>query len=240
MVPWELLDRATVPGSQGELRLYKRGEEFSIRLERIELMNSRRHGSEAALAELACARVANHGRPRVLIGGLGMGYTAAAALRELRADGQLVVAELVPAVVEWNRGPLADLAGRPLENEQVTVREIDVAQILKTERTAYDAILLDVDNGPEGLTRKGNDWLYSQAGLNAAYSALRPEGVLAVWSASPDRAFVRRLRETGFEVEEVQVRSQGPRRGARHTIWLGGRRPRPYECPARRSRARLP
>jgi spermidine synthase len=224
MVPWELLDTAPVPGGQGELRLYRRGAEFSIRLDRCELMNSRMHGSEDALAELACARVAGRRRPQVLIGGLGMGYTTAAALQRLPADGQVVVAELVPAVVRWNRGPLADLAGRPIENERVTVREVDIAQILKTERGAYDAILLDVDNGPEGLTRKGNNWLYAPAGLEAAWTTLRPAGVLAVWSANRDRAFARRLHEAGFEVEEVPVRSRGPGRGTRHIIWLAGRR----------------
>jgi len=223
MVPWEFLDSEIVPGSKGELRLYKRGEEFSIRLDRCELMNSRMHGSEDALAELACARIADRSRPQILIGGLGMGYTTAAALQRLRADGQLVVAELVPAVVKWNRGPLADLAGRPLQDDRVTVREVDVAQILKVERRTYDAILLDVDNGPEGLSRKGNDWLYSRAGLDAAFAALRPAGVLAVWSASADRAFSQRLREAGFEVDEVHVRSHNPGKGARHTIWLAGR-----------------
>lgn len=223
MIPWEFLDSAPVPGSNNELRLYKRGQEFSIRLDRHELMNSRMHGSEDALAELTCAKIADRPRPCILIGGLGMGYTTAAALRRLKTDGQLVVAELVPAVVKWNRGPLADLAGRPLENEQVTVREVDIAQILKTERGAYDAIMLDVDNGPEGLTRKGNDWLYSQAGLAAAFSTLRPAGVLAVWSASPHRAFAQRLREGGFEVEEVPVRARDSRKGARHMIWLARR-----------------
>jgi len=225
MVPWELLDSSPVPGSKGELRLYKRGEEFSIRLNRCELMNSRIHGSEEALAELACARVADRSRPHVLIGGLGMGYTTATALHRLRADGQVVVAELVPAVVKWNRGPLADLAGRPLEDDRVTVREIDIAQILRAEHGIYDAILLDVDNGPKGLTRKGNDWLYSRAGLDAAFATLRPAGVLAVWSAGPDQAFAQRLREAGFGVDEVHLRSRGPRRGTRHTIWLATRRP---------------
>jgi spermidine synthase len=225
MVPWEFLDCSPVPGGEGELRLYKRGEEFSIRLDRCELMNSRMHGSEDALAELACARIADRSHPHVLIGGLGMGYTTAAALHRLRADGQLVVAELVPAVVKWNRGPLSDLAGRPLENDRVTVREVDIAQILKVEYGTYDAILMDVDNGPEGLTRKGNDWLYSRAGLAAALTTLRPGGVLAVWSASPNQAFAQRLREAGFEVDEVRVRSRGPRGGARHTIWLAGRSP---------------
>ncbi|MGA2066694.1 MAG: YciI family protein [Thermoguttaceae bacterium] len=225
MVPWELLDTAPVPGSKGELRLYKRGEEFSIRLDRCELMNSRLHGSEDALAELACARVADRSSPHVLIGGLGMGYTTAAALHRLRADGRLVVAELVPAVVKWNKGPLADLAGRPLQDERVMVREVDVAEILKVEHGSYDAILMDVDNGPEGLTRKGNEWLYSQDGLDAAFTTLRPAGVLAVWSNSPDRAFAERLREAGFDVDEVHVRSRSRRKGPRHTIWLARRSP---------------
>ena len=160
MVPWEFLDSTPVPGGKEELRLYKRGGEFSIRLGRCELMNSRSHGSEDALAELACAKVAERSRPHVLIGGLGMGFTTAAVLRRLAADAKVVIAELVPGVVKWNKGPLADLAGRPLQNDRVTVREVDIAQVLKADRRAYDAILMDVDNGPEGLVRKGNDWLY--------------------------------------------------------------------------------
>jgi spermidine synthase len=223
MIPWEFLDSALVPGSGEELRLYKRGGEFSIRVAGCELMNSRAHGSEAALADLACSRIANRPCPRVLIGGLGMGYTIAATLHRLGADGQVVVAELVPAVVEWNRGILADLAGRPLRDGRVTVREVDIARILQAEHQAYDAILLDVDNGPAGLTRKGNDWLYTRAGLEAAYAALRPAGVLAVWSASPDRAFANRLCRITFEVNEVCVRARGPGRGGRHTIWLAVR-----------------
>jgi len=225
MTPWELLDSSTIPGSDADLRLYKRGEEFSIRLNRCELMNSRLHGSEDALAEFAIARVVNRSSPLLLIGGLGMGYTTAAALHRLKADGRVVVAELAPAVVKWNRGPLAELAGRPLEDNRVTVREVDIAQLLRVERGIYDAILLDVDNGPEGLTRKGNDWLYSPAGLHAAYTALRLAGVFAVWSASPDRAFTQRLRDAGFEVDEICFRSRGPRKGIRHTIWLATRNP---------------
>jgi len=223
MIPWELLDSAQAPESGEELRLYRRGGEFSIRVGGRELMNSRTHGSEDALAELACARIAHRPCPRVLIGGLGMGYTTAAALHRLGADGQVVVAELVTAVVAWNRGPLADLAGRPLQDARVAVREADVAQILRTEQRAYDAVLLDVDNGPAGLTRKSNDWLYARAGLEAAHAALRAAGVLAVWSASPDRAFAKRLRRAGFEVTEVGVRARGPGRGGRHIIWLAVR-----------------
>jgi spermidine synthase len=222
MIPWELLGCAQVPGGGEELRLYKRGGEFSIRVNSRELMNSRAHGSEDALAELACAKIADRHRPRVLIGGLGMGYTTAAALRRLGNGARIVVAELVPSVVEWNRGPLADLAGHPLQDARVTVREADVAQILKDERRAYDAILLDVDNGPEGLILKGNDWLYSPNGLNAAYEALARAGVLAIWSAGPDHAFTKRLRRAGFEVNEVRVRARSGG-GGRHTIWLAVR-----------------
>jgi len=223
MIPWELLDKAPVPGNSKELRLYRRGREFSIRVNGCELMNSRAHGSEDALAELACARIADRPRPRVLIGGLGMGYTLASALRRLGASARVVVAELVPEVVQWNRGPLADLAGHPLQDTRVTVREVDVARILQAEHQAYDAILLDVDNGPDGLSLQSNNWLYSPAGLDAAFAALKPEGVLAVWSASPDRSFTRRLRQAGFAVDEVPVRARGQRGGGRHTIWIAVR-----------------
>jgi spermidine synthase len=224
MIPWKLLDSARVPGGGPELRLYQRGEELSIRIVgRGELMNSRVHGSEDALAELTCARLAGRAHSRVLIGGLGMGFTLAAALRQLGPDAEVVVAELVPAVVEWNRGPLAGAAGHPLEDRRVTVRVADVAQILSKEAQAYDAILLDVDNGPEGLTRRDNDWLYSVNGLGAAFAALRPGGVLAVWSAGPDRDFSERLRRVGFEAEEVRVRARANRKGARHIIWLAAR-----------------
>jgi spermidine synthase len=223
MIPWEIIGSGQVPGSGEELRLYKRGEEFSIRVDSRELMNSRVHSSEDALAELACARVADRPRPRVLIGGLGMGYTLAAALHRLGAEGRVIVAELVPAVVAWNRGPLADLAGHALQDNRVTVREVDVARILEEGHQLYDAILLDVDNGPESLTVKSNTWLYARIGLEAAFAALRPGGVLAVWSAAPNRVFTQRLRRVGFEVDEVGVRARGPRGGRRHTIWMAER-----------------
>ena len=223
MKRWMLLGVALASGDERELRLYRRDEEFSIRAGDRELMNSRLHGSEDALGELACARIADCPRPRVLIGGLGMGYTLRAALHGLSAQGQVIVAELIPEVVAWNRGPLGGLAGHPLRDDRVTVREVDVAGILRAEQCAYDAILLDVDNGPRGLTRKGNDWLYAEGGLSAAFAALRPGGVLAVWSAGPDQAFSDRLRKTGFKVEEVRVRARDARAGARHTIWIAGR-----------------
>jgi spermidine synthase len=223
VTPWILLASAAVPGDGGELRLYRRGDEFSIKLVgRGELMNSRVHGSEDALAEQTCARLLNGIAPQLLIGGLGMGFTLAAALRHLGDQAQVVVAELVPAVVAWNRGPLGKAAGHPLEDPRVSVREGDVAGILKAGQQAFDAILLDVDNGPEGLTRKQNDWLYGMNGLNAAYASLRPQGVLAVWSAGPDPDFVQRLRKVGFEVEELRVRGHGTK-GARHIIWFARR-----------------
>jgi spermidine synthase len=152
-----------------------------------------------------------------------MGYTLSAVLHGLSAQGQVIVAELIPEVVAWNRGPLAILAGHPLRDDRVIVREVDVARILRAEQRAYDAILLDVDNGPKGLTRNGNDWLYGHGGLTAAYAALRPGGILAVWSAGPDHAFSDRLRKTGFKLEQLRVRARGACGGARHTIWIAGR-----------------
>ncbi|HOO38604.1 MAG TPA: hypothetical protein PLV78_09850 [Deltaproteobacteria bacterium] len=223
MIPWELIDSALVPGNPGELRLYRRDGEFSIRVAGVELMNSRVHGSEEALAEIACARIAHRTRPHILIGGLGMGYTMAAALKRLGPESRVDVAELVPQVVEWNRGPLAELTGHALQDKRVRVFETDVGKILLEEHQIYDAILLDVDNGPTGLTRKGNDWLYSSEGIDTAFAALLPGGVLAVWSAGADRAFSRRLRQSGFEVDEVNVRARGNRKGRRHTIWLAMR-----------------
>jgi spermidine synthase len=223
MTPWILLDSAQVPGNGGELCLYQRGDEFSIKVAgHGELMNSRVHGSEDALAEHACARLVDCVKPRLLIGGLGMGFTLAAALQHIGHQARVVVAELVPAVVAWNKGPLGEQAGHPLLDPRVSVREVDVARILPAEQLAYDAILLDVDNGPEGLTRKENDWLYSMNGLNAAYAALRPGGLLAVWSASPDKDFLQRLRKAGFEVDEMRVRARGSK-GARYIIWFARR-----------------
>jgi spermidine synthase len=185
-------------------------------------MNSRVHGSEDALAELSCARLVDNLKPRLLIGGLGMGFTLAAALQHLGKQAEIVVVELIPAVVEWNKGPLGEQAGQPLLDPRVKVVERDVADVLMREQQAYDAILLDVDNGPEGLTRKENDRLYSINGLNKAYMALRPRGVLAVWSAGPDNSFTQRLRKVGFEVDEVRVRARG-KKGARHIIWFARR-----------------
>jgi spermidine synthase len=223
MIHWQLLDSAQVPGAAGDLRLYRRGGEFSIRVDGSELMNSRVHGSEDAMAEFACAGIASLPCPRVLIGGLGMGFTLAAALNRLGAGSRVVVAELVPAVVAWNRGLLGALADHPLDDARVEVQEIDVAQILRAGHQAYDAILLDVDNGPRGLTRKSNNWLYTRAGVDAVFTALRPAGIFALWSASPNRAFTRLLHQAGFAVDEERIRARGPRGGGYHTIWIAGR-----------------
>ena len=223
MIPWTLLDTAEVPGDGGELRLLRRGAEFSIRLGHNELMNSRVRGSEEALAKIAIAKIGEHTRPRILIGGLGMGFTLRAALRVIGPEARVVVAELVPAVVAWNRGWLASVADHSLADARVSIREEDVASLIRSERSAYDAILLDVDNGPEALTRKANDRLYDLDGLGAAYVALRPSGVLAAWSAGPDGNFTRRLRKAGFEVNEVRVRARGASGGARQIIWIAVR-----------------
>lgn len=223
MVPRVLLDTAPVPGG-GELRLIQRGDEYSIVLGANALMNSRMSGSEEALATLALERIDDTDAPAVLIGGLGMGFTLRAALPVLGPKARVVVSELMPAIVTWARGPMAHLHAGSLDDPRVSIVEGDVADILSSASGAWDAILLDVDNGPEGLTRAGNDHLYSDAGLAAARAALRSRGVLAVWSAAPDPAFTRRLGRARFVVEEHEVRARGTRGGPRHLIWLARRR----------------
>ncbi len=223
MIPWTPLDTAAVPDGDGELRLMRRGAEFSIMLGHNELMNSRVRGSEEALATIACERIRDRERPDILIGGLGMGFTLRAALKTLGADARIIVAELMPAVLTWARGPLADLFGSSLTDPRVTVRAADVGHLIRCGRTPFDAILLDVDNGPEGLTRKSNNTLYGVAGLTAARAMLRRGGVLAVWSSGPNPSFTRRLRDTGFDVDEVRVRADGAGRGARHVVWIATR-----------------
>ncbi|MCJ2034153.1 spermidine synthase [Methylobacterium sp. J-068] len=222
MIPWVVLDTAPIPGGADSLRLLQRGSEFSIQLGHNELMNSRLSGSEEALATLTAARLGARRNACWLIGGYGMGFTLRAALDALPPEAGIVLAELVPAVLDWGRGPLAAFSAEALADARVDARVADVAGLIRAGRAAYDAILLDVDNGPDGLTRSANDRLYDASGLAAARAALRPGGVLAVWSAHPDPAFTQRLSRSGFTVEEVGVRA-GRSRGARHTIWLAER-----------------
>jgi spermidine synthase len=220
MIPWTLLGTAEIPGDGGEMRLYQRDTEYSIRVGPYELMNSRVHGSEDALASLVCERLRDRQAVRVLIGGLGMAFTLAAVLEEVDAKSEAVIAELVPEVVAWHRGPLRAVSGATLDDPRVTIREEDVGKIIRASQGIYDAIVLDVDNGPRALTSKQNDWLYGPAGLRAANAALLPGGILAIWSAGPDPAFTRRLQAAGFTAEEVRVRGRGAKGGARYLIWI--------------------
>src|SRR5450755_3219819 len=220
MIPWLQIDSARVPGADVELRLMKRGDEFSMKLGPNELMNSRLSGSEEALATLACRRLEAVVRPHLLIGGLGMGFTLRAALAVLAQEARITVAELVPAVIAWARGPLAALFGDSLDDPRARILNADVIAVIEAHASAFDAILLDVDNGPEGLIRKANDALYDRKGLQAIRRALRPGGVLAVWSSGPNALFSKRLRAAGFDVNEVAVRATAERSGARHVIWF--------------------
>ena len=215
-----MIATAIVPGGE-ELRLFRRGDDFMIVLDRNELMNSRMSGSEEALATLACDRLHDRAAPHLLIGGYGMGFTLRAALAALPGMASITVAELVPEIVEWARGPMASLTAGCLDDPRVQLAECDVAVLIEEGR--YDAILLDVDNGPDGLTRPENDRLYSAIGLARAKAALKPQGILAVWSAARDAAFTRRLEASGFSVEVVAVRARANGKGAHHTIWLARR-----------------
>ncbi|UVO54123.1 spermidine synthase [Sphingomonas sp. SUN039] len=219
MTPRELLGTAHVPGGE-PLRLFRRGEDFMIVLDRNELMNSRMSGSEEALAIMTCDRLGMRAAPHLLIGGYGMGFTLRAALALLSADARVTVAELVPEIIDWARGPMATLAAGCLDDRRVSLDMRDVADVIGDARGAYDAILLDVDNGPDGLVRAANDRIYSRTGLAAAKAALRSGGVLAVWSAAPDAVFARRLSEAGFAVDEVVVRARSNGKGPRHVIWF--------------------
>jgi spermidine synthase len=221
MIPWIQIDKTQVPGSEAELRLMRRGTEFSMKLGQNELMNSRLSGSEEALATLSCKRIEGVRRPHLLIGGLGMGFTLRAALTVLGEQARITVAELVPAVIAWAHGPMADLFGDSLHDPRVRLHEGDVAEMIRAQASAFDAVLLDVDNGPEALIRKANDALYTAAGLNSIRRSLRPGGVLAVWSSGPDATFTKRLRAADFDVNEVGVRATTKRSGAHHVIWFG-------------------
>ena len=223
MIPWKLLGEAQTPGNGALLRLYQHDTEFSMKADNDELMNSRVHGSEDALATLACQKITNQSKARVLIGGLGMGYTLRSALDELGAHAEVDVAEIVPEVADWNREFLGHLAGSPLDDGRVRIREGDVVQMIKTARHDYNAILLDVDNGPQALTSGKNNWLYSISGLETAAAALRPKGVLAIWASGPDAGFAKRLGQAGFDVDEVKVRGRAVGKGAHHIVWVAQR-----------------
>jgi spermidine synthase len=215
----ELIDTARIPGGD-ELRLYRRGSDFIIVIGGNELMNSRMSGSEEALAVMSCDRLRNPDEAHLLIGGYGMGFTLRAALLALGPKARVTVAELVPAIIDWARGPMAELAAGCLDDPRVELVIDDVAAAIRAGRGRYDAILLDVDNGPDGLVRQANDGIYSAAGLASAKAALRPGGVLAIWSAAPDPRFTRRLITAGFRVDEVTVRARSNGKGPRHTIWF--------------------
>ena len=219
MIPWELLGRTATPGGE-EMALMRQSGEYVILAGGKPLMSSRMHGSEEALADVAC-RDARGGAPCVLVGGLGMGFTLRATLDVLPATATVVVAELVAGVVEWNRGPLGALAGDPLKDPRTRVEVGDVADLLRASRRRFDAVLLDVDNGPDAFTTSGNTWLYGDKGLAVIRSALVENGTLAVWSAREDRRFEQRLRYAGFAVEVVRVRARLKRGGPRHVIFVG-------------------
>ena len=221
---WEFISSGEIPGTDNCLDLYRRGDEFEIRIDSRQLMNTRLHSSEDALAELAFDRLGARERPRALVGGLGMGFTLAAALRCSGDDGRVVVAELVPSVIEWNQGPLGQAAGRPLDDRRTSVHCGDVTELIHEPPAPWDAILLDVDNGPSSLTRASNHWLYTHHGLDAMFQALNPKGVVGVWSASPDRGFTRRFERAGFDVEPIEVRARGKKGGRRHLVWIGRRK----------------
>lgn len=221
MLPWIHLDTVDTPGG-GVLRLLRRGDEFSIRLaDAAVLMSSRLSGSEEALATLSWDPIAGRPAPRVLIGGLGMGFTLRAVQAIAGPDARLTVAELVPELVGWARGPMSPIFGDSLSDPRLTIRTGDVAAVMAEAPGAWDAILLDVDNGPDGLTIPANEALYAEAGLMAARRALAPGGVLAVWSAAPpEPRFTKRLRQCGFDAEAIPVRAGRSKRGARHTVWV--------------------
>jgi spermidine synthase len=220
MKPWELIGQTRTP-EDADMRLTRRDNEYVILVEGKTLMSSRMHGSEEALATLACRHLQETERPRVLVGGLGMGFTLRATLDAVPSDAIVAVSELVPAVVEWNRGPLAPLAGYPLKDKRVRVEVGNVGFTLRGNTDRFDAILLDVDNGPSAFTTLDNCGLYDNAGVAASYSALRAGGTLAVWSAWDDVKFEQRLRFHGFKVIVERVRARLKKGGPHHTIFVG-------------------
>jgi len=219
MIARELIDTARVPGGE-DMHLYRHDRDFMIVLGNNELMSSRMSGSEIELATQTIARLKGRPHIRLLIGGYGMGFTLRAALKALPADARVVVVELVDEIIDWARGPMAELAAGCLDDPRVELVMDDVVAEIANSPGQYDAILLDVDNGPDGLTRRDNNKLYSMRGLRAARDALTAGGVLAIWSASQDKAFAQKLRDTHFEVDEVRVAARSNGKGPKHTIWF--------------------
>ena len=218
MKPQHFLGKASTPDG-GEIVLYERDGAYFIRVNGLELMTSRAHGSEEDLARLALARIKKK-KPKVLVGGLGMGYTLRAVLDAVPKSARVMVAEILPAVIAWNRNELAHLAGSPLEDPRVAVVERDISEIIAAGPSAFDAVLLDVDNGPAALTVAENERLYGPLGLTAIRRCLRPGGVLGVWSADPDKAFERRLAKAGFKVSTETVPARRGAKGPKHTIFV--------------------
>ncbi len=227
---WITIETSIILGSDIELTLSQRNDDFAIRIAGVpgDLMNSRMHHSEDELAKFGCSRLSMIENAQVLVGGLGMGFTLAAVLKTVGTSAKVTVAELVPAVVEWNRGALGQCAGRPIEDARTRIQLCDVADLLKLQPVKqplakqpdkFDAILLDVDNGPEAMTHSDNEWLYSLAGLKNIYEKLRPKGIVAIWSAKANPLFTKRLKKVGFNVEERTVRAR-PGKGSRHTIFV--------------------
>ena len=221
MESWLTIGSTIIPSSETELTLSRRNDDFAILISGLpgDLMNSRMHHSEDALAEFGCDHLRSNQSARVLVGGLGMGFTLAAALKIVGESAEVVVAELVPAVVEWNRGPLGQCAGRPLADSRSRVHVGDVAELIKMPADPFDAILLDIDNGPEAITHCNNQWLYSQAGLHSIHEKLRPGGFVTIWSARADHHFGKRLEKADFRVRLRTVRAR-PGKGSRHTIFV--------------------
>ena len=222
MIARELIGTAQVPGGE-ELRLYRHDRDFMIVLDRNELMNSRMSGSEVALATMTCDRLSARRKPHLLIGGYGMGFTLRAAQEKLPNDAVITVCELVPGIIEWARGPMAEIAAGCLDDPRVEIVMQDVADEIAAGLGTFDAILLDVDNGPEGLVRDANEQLYTPRGLRQAKNALKPGGILAIWSATADPAFTMRLKKCGFGVDEVKVAARSNGKGGKHTIWFATR-----------------
>lgn len=219
MRPRELISESVTPDGAPLTLTREGGDAYVIRVSGVPLMSSRVHGSEEAMADL-CAGLA--APARVLVGGLGMGFTLRATLDVLGPDAEVVVCELLPILVEWNRGPLASLAGQPLDDPRASLVIDDVANVIRSSPRAFDAILLDVDNAPDAFTVESNAWLYGKAGLAAIRASLRPGGRVVVWSAAAQPAFARALSRAGFDAETIPVRARGKvRKGSQHFLYVG-------------------